>query len=164
MRTGSALPAGLGFGHPAVLLGTWFGVGLLPRAPGTWGSLAALPFAWGLRQGLGTPGLAIAAVVLFAAGVWAAGVYVRHSGREDPGAVVIDEVVGQWLVLLVVPPDAFLYAVGFVLFRIADIAKPWPVSWADRSLKGGLGVMLDDVLAALYAGAALYGLAMAMET
>jgi phosphatidylglycerophosphatase A len=163
VNTGSALPGGLRFGHPAVLLGTWFGAGLLPRAPGTWGSLAALPFAWGLYQGLGTAGLAAAAVVLFAVGTWAAGVYARHDDREDPSAVVVDEVVGQWLVLLAVPPDVILYALGFVLFRIADIVKPWPVSWADRSIKGGLGIMLDDVLAALYAGPVLYGLAVAME-
>ena len=163
MNTGSKLPAGLGFGHPAVLVGTWFGAGLLPRAPGTWGSLAALPFAWGLHQGLSTAGLAVAAVIVFAAGLWASGVYASHAGGGDPGAVVVDEVVGQWLVLLAVPSDVLLYAIGFVLFRIADIAKPWPVSWADRSVKGGLGIMLDDVLAALYAGPVLYGLSMAME-
>ena len=163
MNTGSELPAGLRFAHPAVLLGTWFGAGLLPWAPGTWGSLAALPFAWGLQHTLGTVGLAVGAGVLFAAGLWASGVYARHAGGGDPSAVVIDEVVGQWLVLLVVPPDVLLYAAGFVLFRIADIAKPWPVSWADRSVKGGLGIMLDDVLAAVYAGLVLYGLAMATE-
>lgn len=70
--------------------------------------------------------------------------------------MVIDEVAGQWLVLLAVEPDPVWYGVGLALFRIADILKPWPVSWADRNVKGGLGVMLDDVLAAAYAGSALY--------
>jgi phosphatidylglycerophosphatase A len=148
----------MGPGHPAALLATWFGAGLLPRAPGTWGSLAALPFAWFIRDGFGVVGLAVAAAGLFVIGLWAASVYVRRGGEADPGAVVIDEVAGQWLVLVAVPPNLALYAAGFVLFRIADIFKPWPASWIDRTLKGGLGVMLDDTAAALYAGAALYAL------
>jgi len=155
---------GLTLRHPAVLLATWFGTGLLPRAPGTWGSLAALPFAWFIHGVAGPFGLAAAVVVVFAVGVWASDVYVRRAGVADPGAVVIDEVAGQWLVLVVVPPDLLLYGLGFVLFRLADIVKPWPASWADRTIKGGLGVMLDDVLAAVYAGAALLALATMMET
>ena len=150
------LPEGLVFRHPAVLVATWFGTGLLPKAPGTWGSLAALPFAWAIQKGGGTTALAIAAAGLFVIGVWASAVYVRHAGGGDPAAVVVDEVVGQWLVLLAASPDLIHYAAGFVLFRVADILKPWPVSWADREVEGGTGVMLDDVLAAVYAGAALY--------
>jgi phosphatidylglycerophosphatase A len=152
------LPEGLGPGHPAALLATWFGVGLLPKAPGTWGSLAALPFAWFIRDGFGAVGLAVAAAGFFVVGLWAASVYIHRAGEADPGAVVIDEVAGQWLVLVMVPPDLVLYAAGFVLFRIADIFKPWPASWIDRTVKGGLGVMLDDTAAALYAGVALYAL------
>ena len=101
-------------------------------------------------------GLAIATAGIFVIGLWAASVYVRRDGEADPGAVVIDEVAGQWLVLVAVPPDFILYGIGFVLFRIADIFKPWPASWIDRTVKGGLGVMLDDTAAALYAGVALY--------
>lgn len=141
---------------PAVLVATWFGVGLLPGAPGTWGSLAALPFAWLIHLAFGWIGLAVAVAAVFAVGVWSAGAVVRSWGVKDPAAVVIDEVAGQWLTLLVVPPDPILYAIGFVLFRIADILKPWPASWADKRLEGGLGVMLDDVFAAAYAAAALY--------
>lgn len=152
------LPKGVSPIHPATLLATWFGIGLLPRAPGTWGSLAALPFAWFIRDGFGAVGLAVAAAGLFIVGLWAASVYVRQAGEADPGAVVIDEVAGQWLVLLAVPPDPVLYGAGFVLFRITDIFKPWPASWIDRTVKGGFGVMLDDTAAALYAGAALYAL------
>ncbi len=136
--------------HPAMLAATWFGAGLLPRMPGTWGSAAALPFAWVISSAGGWPALAAATVAVSLLGWWAAEVYVRGAAVDDPSAVVIDEVAGQWLVLLFTPPDPLLYACGFVVFRVLDIWKPWPASWADRYVKGGLGVMLDDLLAALY--------------
>lgn len=148
----------------AFLLATWFGAGLLPKAPGTWGSLAAVPIAALLYLWGGNLAVATAALVAFLAGIWASAVYVRETGTEDPGAVVIDEVAGQWLVLAAVPFDPLLYGAGFVLFRLFDIAKPWPVSWADRHVKGGLGVMLDDMLAGVYGGVALYLLHRGMES
>jgi len=143
--------------EPAILLATWFGSGYLPKMPGTWGSLAALPFAWAIQAAWGTPALAVAAVLAFVVGVWASNVYMaRAGGDHDPGAVVIDEVAGQWLTLLAAGAVAPLpYAAGFVLFRLFDVLKPWPVSLADRRVGGGLGVMLDDVLAAVYAAAGL---------
>ena len=141
--------------HPAVLAATWFGAGLLPKAPGTWGSLAALPFAWLIATGLGSVGLFVAIIAVFLVGLWASEVVVRKTGRHDPSYVVIDEVAGQWLALLFVPPDPLLYGAGFLLFRIADILKPWPASWADRNVSGGLGIMLDDLFAALYVIAVL---------
>jgi phosphatidylglycerophosphatase A len=140
---------------PSRLLCSWFGAGWLPKAPGTWGSLAALPLAWLLVWAGGWPLLAIAILLVFAIGWWAAERVVRQDGLEDPGWVVIDEVVGQWLTLLLVPPGWVDYAIGFALFRLFDITKPWPVGWADRRIKGGLGIMLDDVLAGLYALAGL---------
>jgi phosphatidylglycerophosphatase A len=149
---------GLPLGHPAVLLGTWFGAGLLPLAPGTWGSLAALPFAWAIESLLGAAGLAFAAAVVFTLGWWATAIVAKESGLNDPGAIVIDEVAAQWLVLSAAPLDPLAYALGFLLFRIFDIWKPWPVGWADRRLHGGLGIMLDDVLAAVYAALALSAL------
>lgn len=149
-------PAGLPLGHPLVLLATWGGSGLLRPASGTWGSLAALPFAWGLAW-LGGAGLLAAATLLVAlVGIAVADRLERLSGEKDASAIVIDEVAGQWLTLLPLAAlgrfDLWLYAAGFALFRLFDIAKPWPVSWADRRLPGGLGVMLDDILAGLYAG------------
>jgi phosphatidylglycerophosphatase A len=135
----------------ATILATWFGAGKLPRAPGTWGSLAALPFAWVITWWGGWPALAVAIVLVFAVGVWAAGLEARRTGAQDPGSIVIDEIAGQWLTLLPAPLDPLAYAVGFVLFRIADITKPWPASWADRKIKGGFGIMLDDLFAAAYA-------------
>ncbi len=137
--------------NPAGVIATWFGAGLLPRAPGTWGSLAALPFAWVIAQAGGWIALAVATVIVFILGIWAAGQTAARTGIQDPGSIVIDEVAGQWLTLIPIAPDPLAYAVGFVLFRIADIFKPWPASWADRKIKGGLGVMLDDMLAGGYA-------------
>ena len=149
---------GLPVWHPAVLLATWFGIGLLPITPGTWGSLAALPFAWAIRSHLGTTGLATASVLAFAIGWCAASTVSEASGIEDPRAVVIDEVAAQWLVLLPAPLDPLAYTLAFLLFRFFDIWKPWPVWWADHHVKGGLGIMLDDLLAAVYAVALLSGL------
>ena len=147
-------------GDPAILLATWFGSGLLPFFPGTWGSLVALPFAWAVHVTFGWTGLIVAALILFVIGIWASNSYIAILGGDDPGPVVIDEVVGQWLTLvpaayLAPAPDVFVYGVAFVLFRIADIFKPWPASWADRTMHGGLGIMLDDIFAAVYAAIAL---------
>jgi phosphatidylglycerophosphatase A len=138
-----------------VLLGTWFGTGLLPGMPGTWASLVALPCAWAVCGLCGKVGLAAATVIVVAAGCWAAAEMAKASATKDPGAIVIDEVAGQWLVLLGAALDPLSYALAFVLFRIFDIWKPWPVSSADRRLTGGLGIMLDDLLAAVYAVLAL---------
>lgn len=147
---------------PGVFLATGFGIGLLPWAPGTMASLAALPAAWGLFELGGRLGLAVAAVVACVVGMWVSDACVRRSGVRDPGAIVIDEIAGQWLVLLAVTPDPLLYGLGFALFRIADIWKPWPVSLVDKRVDGGLGVMLDDLLAAIYAGLVLYALSFAI--
>jgi len=123
--------------------------------PGTWGSLAALPCAWVIRGMWGVAGLAIAAAIVFAVGCWAAGMIAKTSGAKDPGEIVIDEVAAQWIVLLPVPLDPLPYAAAFLLFRIFDIWKPWPVWLADRRVHGGLGIMLDDLLAAVYAALVL---------
>jgi phosphatidylglycerophosphatase A len=133
------------------VLGTWFGAGLLPMMPGTWGSLAALPCAWAIRSLWGAAGLAIGIAIVFAAGCWAAGTMAKASGVRDPAAIVIDEVAAQWLVLLPAPLDPLPYAAAFLLFRLFDIWKPWPVGWADCRVHGGLGIMLDDLFAAVYA-------------
>jgi phosphatidylglycerophosphatase A len=137
-----------------MFLATFAGAGLAPKAPGTAGSLAALPFAWLIAREWGGLGLVVAAAAVFATGWWAAAVVVRRVG-PDPSIVVIDEVAGQFLTLAVVPLDWRYYAAGFALFRLFDIVKPWPVGWADRRVGGGFGVMLDDILAAIYAGALL---------
>ena len=142
--------------EPAALLATWFGSGFLPVVPGTWASLAALPFA-ALLVWLGGPLLVLlASAVLFLLGMWAADAYMEAIGVHDPPAIVIDEVVGQWLTLALLPIDPVLYALGFLLFRIFDVLKPWPANFIDRAVTGGFGVMLDDVVAAIYAGAVVW--------
>lgn len=146
-----SLPQTATLSNPATLIATGFGIGLLPRAPGTWGSLAALPVGWAIVHFLGVIGLALAVAVVFAVGWWAAQTLSQQGDDADPAAVVIDEVVGQWIVLLATPLEPLLYGLAFVAFRLFDIAKPFPVSWAERRFAGGLGIMADDVLAAGYA-------------
>lgn len=151
--TKSALP----FGHPATLASTWFGSGLLNPAPGTWGSAAALPFGLLLAMA-GTVYLLAGIVAVTLIGVWASDVYGRAKGVSDTGEIVIDEVAGQWIVLLAVPIGGWSYLVAFGLFRLFDITKPWPANWCDRNLKGGVGVMTDDLVAGVYAMLCALGL------
>lgn len=152
------LPPGLHAADPVVWLATWFGSGRMPFASGTWGSAAALPFAYLLLRFGGPYALGAAAVLLLGIGTWASDIYCRRSGIGDPGAIVIDEVVGQFLTLTVAPPAALEFFIGFFLFRLFDVLKPWPANWADRALKGGFGVMLDDVFAGIYAAIVLWGI------
>ena len=112
----------------------------------------------GIRSLFGLAGLAAAAAVIFFIGWWAAGIVAKASAVDDPGAVVIDEVAGQWAVLLASPREPLPYALAFVLFRVFDTWKPWPAGWADRHVTGGLGIMLDDLVAAVYAILVLSGL------
>ncbi len=129
------------------MIATGFGVGFLPLAPGTWASLIALPIGWAIASVAGGLGLMLAALAVFASGVWAAEVVIRRDGVDDPREVVIDEVAGQWLALLSVPNEPLYVIAAFVLFRVFDVLKPWPVSWADRNLTGGFGAMFDDMIA-----------------
>ena len=143
-------------------LAVWFGAGLSPVAPGTAGSLAALPCGVALLWAGGAWGwllLGLAALLLLPLGAWAAAHYDRQAGEHDAGAIVVDEVAGQWIALLPVAPTAvsgsvwWQIALAFGLFRLFDIVKPWPAGWIDRRIGGGWGVMADDVAAGLYAGA-----------
>lgn len=144
------------------LIATFFRVGLLPGAPGTWGSLAALPLGYLLHRLGGFPLLALASALLFLIGYWAVARETAQGGDPDPAEIVVDEVVGQWVALF--PLSAGLWMMGaplslfpwpgwvgaFVMFRLFDIWKPWPISWADRQ-PGAMGVMLDDVVAGIMA-------------
>jgi len=144
-------------GHPAGWIATGFGSGLSPVAPGTAGSLAAL-LPWLALKELSLAYYALALILAFALGVWACDWVVRKLLVADPGYAVWDEFVGLWIALApvaFVPGSWWWIAGGFILFRIFDIWKPWPVSWADRSVGGGFGVMLDDAVAGAYAAIAL---------
>ncbi len=140
---------------------TFFGAGLSPKAPGTAGSLAALPVGYAIHMALGIEALAVAAVLAFFIGWWASNRYLaaRHTS-EDRQEIVLDEVAGIWAVIAAMPlmylnpvPSTvlWLYGAAFVAFRFFDILKPWPISLADRRIKGGFGVMFDDILAAVFA-------------
>lgn len=155
----SAHKSTLSFWHPAHLMATWFGAGLLPKAPGTWGSLAALPFAYVLLLFFPSPIVLLgAACLLFIPGCWASAAYATSLGTSDPGAVVVDEVVGQWMVLAVAPFTPIGWLLAFLLFRIFDVLKPWPISLADAHVKGGFGIMIDDVIAALFGMAIMFAM------
>lgn len=136
---------------PRILVATGLGSGYLPRAPGTWGSLLAAVAAWPIAGFGGGPGLIAAAVVAAAIGLPAIAAYQRASGQPDPREVVIDEVAGQWLALAACPPDPAWWLAGFAAFRVFDIVKPPPIRWVDRHVKTAAGVMLDDLLAGIYA-------------
>jgi phosphatidylglycerophosphatase A len=138
----------------AILVSTVGPVGYFPIAPGTAGSAAALPLALFLRW-LGSPAIDVAAIgLLAAAGTWACTIAEEHFGRTDPGCVVLDEVVGMLVALLLVPAGWRGVAAAFVLFRAFDVVKPFPARACER-LYGGVGIMADDVVAGVYANAAI---------
>lgn len=141
----------LPFRGPSTLLATWFGVGRVPFAPGTFGSLAALPLGLVLVGLFGWGGIAVGSIVIYLVGIWVVRRYMALTGRSDPKEVVIDEVAGQLLPLLVAPVEIAPWLTAFVLFRIFDILKPWPCSYFDRKHHGGFGVMTDDIAAGAYA-------------
>jgi phosphatidylglycerophosphatase A len=142
----------------ARLLGTWFGCGYVPKAPGTAGSLGALLVAWLLYGHLviAPVGYAVLAALLLRPAVWAADVIARERHETDPQVVVVDEVVGQWLTLAgATALNWKSWLLGFVLFRLFDIWKPWPVRQMER-LSGGLGIVADDAMAGVYGALVLY--------
>ncbi len=134
----------------AFLFATWFGLGTLPKMPGTWGSLGALPFAWALWQLPLAFAWIVFAVFLFIA-VWASGVVDQAKGGHDNQNIVVDEVAGIFLTTSVAGDSLLHFALAFIFFRLFDIWKPWPVRWLDRRVGGGLGVVVDDLAAAVYA-------------
>jgi phosphatidylglycerophosphatase A len=145
--------------HPAFWVATWGGAGMLPKAPGTWGSLAALPCAYVILQAGAGWGLGIAILVVLAAGIWASKVYMEKSKSHDPGQIVVDEVLGQWIVLMPLGAEfrPLEWLVAFGLFRFFDVLKPWPIRLADSKIKGGFGVMFDDILAGIAGAIVMIG-------
>lgn len=139
---------------PTGFLAFGFGSGLSPVAPGTAGTVASLPFGAMLVQ-LPLPVALAVVVVSFFVGIYLCGETGRRLGVHDHGGIVWDEFVGMWLVLIFVPFHWAWWLAAFALFRLFDAVKPWPISWLDRKVEGGLGVMIDDILAALYALAIL---------
>ena len=143
---------------PWTFLGLGFGTGLAPRAPGTFGTLAAVPIC--LLLDLGGKGLYLAGTLLvLLTGVAICGATAKHLDAHDHPAIVWDEIGGFLLAMVVVPASVANLLAGFVLFRLFDILKPWPIRLVDRRIHGGLGIMLDDVLAGVFAALTLLLLA-----
>jgi phosphatidylglycerophosphatase A len=146
----------------AVAIATGLGTGYSPYAPGTCGTLAAIPLYLALSQA--SPWIyMIFAAALAAAGTWAAGVAGKKWGAVDDQRIVIDEVAGFLVTMAFTKPSLVAVLVGFVLFRLFDISKPFPVSWADGKVKNAFGVMLDDLLAGLYGLAAMQTIPVAVK-
>lgn len=136
--------------HPAHVIALGFGAGLSPVAPGTVGTLVALPIAWLLDAYAGTTGWVVAIVVVALVGTWAAAVTGRDLGVEDHGSIVIDEIAAFLLVLFFAGSDPLRQGIAFALFRLFDIVKPPPIRHIDSTMKNATGVMADDFVAAGY--------------
>lgn len=136
--------------NPVHLLAFGFGSGAAARAPGTWGSLAAIPVWYAFAWLPGTVYWAIV-VVAFLVGIWLCGQTARDLKVHDHGGIVWDEFVGMWIALGLFPQQLVGVLLAFILFRLFDVLKPWPISWLDDRLPGGLGIMVDDVVAGVMA-------------
>jgi phosphatidylglycerophosphatase A len=136
--------------NPIHFLALGFGSGLLPKAPGTYGTLAAIPLYLLLAPTSMSTYLTIV-IIMSIAGIYICGKAAKDAGVHDHGAIVWDEIVGFLITMFMVPLSWQSIVVGFILFRIFDIFKPWPISYIDKNLHGGLGIMVDDIIAGLAA-------------
>ena len=151
---GPARPSPRHLAEPVHLLALGFGAGLAPFAPGTFGSLVGLGIALALAP-LGVAVLAGLALAVTVAGLWICGESARRLGVHDHPAIVWDEVAGMMITMLAAPPQWWGAPLAFVLFRLFDVAKPWPIREIDHGMRGGAGIMLDDVVAAIMAAVVL---------
>ena len=144
--------------NPVHFLALGFGSGLIKPAPGTWGTLAAVPvymlLLFVLPQGF-LPYLAVL-LITFVVGIYLCGKTAKDVGVHDHGAIVWDEFVGFWITMTLIPFSWLNLILGFILFRIFDIIKPWPIKLLDKHVHGGFGIMIDDVLAGVFAWVILY--------
>ena len=136
--------------NPVHFLAFGFGSGLAPKAPGTFGTLAALP-VWWLAAQLPLWGYVVVLLAVIAVGPYLCGRTAEDLGVHDHGGIVWDEIAGFLVTMLLVPVSWYTALAGFLLFRLFDIAKPWPIGWLDRQIEGGTGIMVDDLVAGLYA-------------
>jgi phosphatidylglycerophosphatase A len=140
---------------PRHLLALGFGSGLAPVAPGTFGTLAAVPL-YLLIAGFPLEIYLLIVLAGFLLGVYLCGFTTKVLGVHDHGGIVWDEIVGFWITMIAVAPEWYWMVLGFLLFRLFDIVKPWPIRWVDKHLQGGFGIMFDDVLAGIFAALALH--------
>ncbi len=139
----------------ATVVASVFGIGYFSFAQGTIMSAVAMPLAFLIMLKFGWLALFCAALIVFSLGIFACAEHMRETGRDDPPECVIDELAGQWFACVFAPLSLPAFALAFVLFRLFDIWKPWPVSWGE-TLPGGMGVMADDVIAGVMAGALVF--------
>lgn len=149
--------------NPIYFIAFGFGSGLSPIAPGTCGTLAAIPIYW-LLSSCSFPVYVLVTCAAFILGVKVSDIVSRELGEHDYQGIVWDEIVGYLLTMLMVPKGLWWVIAGFILFRLFDIWKPWPISWVDKRVQGGLGIMLDDVLAAIPAWIIIQLLAMLLTS
>mgnify|MGYP000215205463 FL=1 len=137
--------------NPVHLLAFGLGSGCAPKAPGTFGTLAAIPFWWLLLQDVPLIPYICVLIAGFAFGVYLCEQTSKDLGVHDHGGIVWDEWIGLWITYLALPAGIEWVVIGFILFRFFDILKPWPIKWLDEKVHGGFGIMIDDVLAGLFA-------------
>ena len=149
MSKNTPIPQGF-LKHPVHFMALGFGSGCAPKMPGTIGTLVGILF-YLLMVKLSWPIYVGITIILFLSGVWLCDVAARHLGVHDHSSIVWDEIVGYLVAMFLIPFDWRFIILGFLLFRLFDIWKPWPISWLDRKVSGGLGIMVDDLLAGIYA-------------
>lgn len=137
--------------NPLHFLALGFGSGLAPKAPGTFGTLAAVPLVWVCSSYLSLQVYIALTLLLSVVGIWICGITADDMQVHDDSSIVWDEVVGLFITMLAVPLGWQTMLIGFVLFRVFDILKPWPISYLDKHVHGGLGIMVDDILAGCFA-------------
>ncbi|WP_251359039.1 phosphatidylglycerophosphatase A [Kangiella sp. TOML190] len=135
---------------PVHLLAFGFGSGLLPKAPGTWGTLVAIPIWLGLSF-LSLQHYLLVTLALTVFGIWLCGASSKKLGVHDHGGIVWDEICGYLVTMIALPLTWYWALAGFALFRFFDIIKPWPIKWLDKKVHGGFGIMIDDLIAAVFA-------------
>lgn len=139
---------------PILFLAFGFGSGLAKKAPGTFGTLAAVPVYWLFAQ-TNSIVYSLLTIVITISGVWICGWAAEKLGEHDFSGIVWDEIAGYLITMWLIPFSWKALVLGFLLFRVFDILKPWPIKWVDQHVGGGLGIMLDDVLAGIFAGGLL---------
>ncbi len=133
-----------------IFLATYFGIGRLPKAPGTWATIATIPLFLVMAK-LSPVTYMMVVFCICLVGIYASQVYEKYSNKHDSQEIVIDEVAGFLITMTLVPVNSLNIAIGFVLFRLLDIFKPGPIGYLDRKVQGGMGVMVDDIAAGLLA-------------
>ena len=145
---------------PSFWVVTGAGVGMARPAPGTWGSAFGLMLGYGMQLGgLGVTGFLVAVAAVTILSIFAINMIERETGIHDAPEIIIDEIAGQWLALIPAlhyAPSLILYVLAFLLFRLFDVIKPWPISWLDHRVGGGFGVMVDDLVAGIMAAISIW--------